>query len=175
MPGIHVKLSIDPGTIDIRITAHAARRTEDHLGRHPGADPVPLTGEPGGESRGEPPREPTGETGGKTGAKPGGEPAGERALMLPREVAHLLSFILAQVAEGRGLSVIPSRTELTSQRAADMLNVSRPHLIGLLESGATPYRMVGQRRRVAAENLIEYTDRQRPEKRPPPMDAPKQP
>lgn len=47
MPGIHVKLSVAPGTAGDRIAAHAARRIEEHLGRHPGEDSVPLTGEPG--------------------------------------------------------------------------------------------------------------------------------
>ncbi|WP_344969489.1 helix-turn-helix domain-containing protein [Streptosporangium fragile] len=85
-----------------------------------------------------------------------GESGGEEPLILPREAVSLLAYVLTQVAEGRGVSVVPSHAELTTQQAADLLNVSRPHLIGLLESGAIPYRMVGRHRRVAAEDLLAY-------------------
>ncbi|MEU4540957.1 helix-turn-helix domain-containing protein [Streptosporangium sp. NPDC023825] len=71
----------------------------------------------------------------------------------------LLACILTQAAEGRGVSVIPSHAELTTQQAADILNVSRPYLIGLLESGAIPYRMVGKHHRITAEDLMEYKRR----------------
>ncbi len=71
----------------------------------------------------------------------------------------LLAYILTQAADGRGVSVIPSHAELTTQQAADMLNVSRPFLIGLLESGKIPYRMVGKHRRITAEALVEYKRR----------------
>ncbi|MBB6474732.1 hypothetical protein [Sphaerisporangium rubeum] len=47
-------------------------------------------------------------------------------MILPREAVSLLAFILAQAVEGRGMTVVPSHAELTTQEAADMLNVSRP-------------------------------------------------
>jgi excisionase family DNA binding protein len=86
-------------------------------------------------------------------------------LILPRNAVSLLAYILAHAAEGRGVSVIPSHAELTTQQAADILNVSRPFLIGLLEAGAIPYRMVGKHRRITAEALMEYKRRDDQERR----------
>ncbi|WP_433239985.1 excisionase family DNA-binding protein [Streptosporangium sp. CA-135522] len=132
MAGIQVRRSIEPGAIDAQIAARAVRRIKDYLMRHPGREPIPVAGELGDE---------------------------DDALILPREAVSLLAYILAQAAEGRGVSVIPSHAELTTQQAADMLNVSRPYLIGLLESGTIPYRMVGKHRRITAEDLMEYKRR----------------
>ncbi|MFE9582368.1 helix-turn-helix domain-containing protein [Nocardia sp. NPDC006044] len=84
------------------------------------------------------------------------EHPGEEALVLPREAVSLLAFILAQAAEGRGVSVVPSHAELTTQQAADMLNVSRPYVVALLEGGEIPFRLVGRHRRVRYEDLKAY-------------------
>lgn len=77
-------------------------------------------------------------------------------LTLPRGAVELLADILSYVAQGQGVSVIPAHAELTTQQAADILNVSRPFLIGLLESGEIEYRKVGRHRRVRAESLHSY-------------------
>ncbi|WP_052851475.1 helix-turn-helix domain-containing protein [Streptomyces avicenniae] len=82
---------------------------------------------------------------------------GEREpLELPREAIDLLATILAHMAAGRGVSVVPRSAELTTQQAADLLNVSRPFLIGLLKAGEIAYRTVGTHRRIAASSLIDY-------------------
>ncbi|MCG8923793.1 helix-turn-helix domain-containing protein [Lentzea sp. CC55] len=77
-------------------------------------------------------------------------------LVLPRAAVELFAQILAYMAAGHGVSVVPADAELTTQQAADMLNVSRPYLIGLLKAGEIEYRMVGKHRRIKAASLMEY-------------------
>jgi len=78
------------------------------------------------------------------------------SLVVPRSAVELLARVLAHMAVGQGVSIVPSQAELTTQQAADMLNVSRPYLIGLLEQGQIDYRKVGTHRRIKAASLIEY-------------------
>ncbi|QES50329.1 DNA-binding protein [Streptomyces venezuelae] len=82
-----------------------------------------------------------------------GEP---EQLTLPREAVELLAGLLAHLGAGRGVSVVPADAELTTQQAADMLNVSRPFLVGLLNAGEIEYRHVGTHRRIKASSLMEY-------------------
>jgi excisionase family DNA binding protein len=64
--------------------------------------------------------------------------------------------VLRLISTGRGFRMIPVEAELTTQEAADMLNVSRPFLIKLLEKGDIPFTTVGRHRRVRAEDLFAY-------------------
>src|ERR1700761_3454552 len=116
---------------DAELALRAARRIGEYLTTHPGADPVNIQG----------------------------ELAGDDALVVPREAAVLLARILGVLANGDEVHVIPATAELTTQQAAEFLNVSRPYLVKLLESGEIPFRMVGTHRRVRFRDLSDYKSR----------------
>jgi excisionase family DNA binding protein len=78
---------------------------------------------------------------------------------VPLTAAKVLSRILVHVANGRDASVVPTHAELTTEQAADMLNVSHPYLICLLEAGEIAYRMVGTNRQVLTRSLLDYRHR----------------
>lgn len=75
---------------------------------------------------------------------------------LPRNLADLLATVARALAQGQGVSVVPRHRMLTTQEAADMLNVSRPTLIKVLEEGRIPFEMRGSHRRVHLQDVLDY-------------------
>jgi excisionase family DNA binding protein len=90
---------------------------------------------------------------------------GKETVTVPRVVLDLLVRVLANLASGQGVTLVPAHAELTTQQAADLLNVSRPYLIKLLGEQKIDYRTVGTHRRITASSLMDYKARDDAERR----------
>jgi excisionase family DNA binding protein len=82
----------------------------------------------------------------------------EQTIELPAGAAKLLMAILEDMASGRAVTIVPQNAELTTQQAADFLNVSRPFLVALLERKKLPFRLVGTHRRIRFEDVLRYKE-----------------
>jgi excisionase family DNA binding protein len=123
---------VRPAEADVTAAVAALPQVRDYLARHPDAGVVRLRVD---------------------------DEHGQEVLTVPRGAVELLARVLAHMANGRGVSVVPANAELTTQQAADLLNVSRPFLIGLLQAGEIEYRLVGKHRRIRAVSLMAYIRR----------------
>ena len=85
---------------------------------------------------------------------------GMRQLQLPQRALKLLLEMLTHMQDGKAVTLVPHGFELTTQQAADLLNVSRPFFVGLLRSGAMPYHKVGTHRRVRYNDVMAYREAQ---------------
>jgi excisionase family DNA binding protein len=123
---------VAPGVVDAEVAARALRRVKDYLastGARSDELEILVEGGPG------------------------------EALVLPRQAVELFAHILAAMANGQGVQIMPVNAELTTQQAAELLNVSRPYLIGLLGRGEIEHRFVGRHRRVRFDALMDYMRR----------------
>jgi excisionase family DNA binding protein len=84
---------------------------------------------------------------------------------VPDELYEVLLDVVTALSRGLAISIAPHNTMLTTQEAADLLNISRPTLVRLLTDGEIPYTMRGRHRRVMLRDILEYRDRTRRERR----------
>lgn len=82
-------------------------------------------------------------------------PQNER-IDLPESVYQILKDVTRYMKAGRAVVLVPQKQQLTTQSAANILGVSRPHLVKLLETGAIPFEKVGQHRRVLLRDIMSY-------------------
>ena len=86
-------------------------------------------------------------------------------LILPRQALTLLRDLLTEMAQGNAVTVVPTHAELTTQEAANLLNVSRPHLVKLLENKVLPFTKTGTHRRIRYQELMTYKQQRDEESR----------
>lgn len=78
---------------------------------------------------------------------------------LPAQLSEVLQQVLAQLAAGKAVQVVALDPEIGTQQAAELLGVSRPYLVKLVEEGALPHRKIGPRRRLYLEDVLAYRAR----------------
>lgn len=79
-----------------------------------------------------------------------------RRTELPRPIYEMLVRVASALQEGKVITLVPETQELTTQAAANLLGVSRPHLIKLLESDELPFHKVGAHRRILIKDLMDF-------------------
>lgn len=82
-----------------------------------------------------------------------------KSVLLPQPVAVLLDEILKNLEAGKAVSIVPEHQQMTTQRAANLLGVSRPFMVRLVEEGKIPFHMVGSHRRVYLKDVLAYKQR----------------
>ncbi len=77
-------------------------------------------------------------------------------IVVPLRALKLFGSILKAMSEGQPISIVPLATEVTTQKAAEILGCSRPHLVKLLEEGEIQFTKVGKHRRILFDDVIKY-------------------
>lgn len=86
-------------------------------------------------------------------------------IKIPLRALKLLGDILKAMGEGKPVSIVPIATEVTTQKAAEILGCSRPHLVKLLEDGEIEFVKVGKHRRVKFEDVLAYRQKMKEEQK----------
>jgi excisionase family DNA binding protein len=86
-------------------------------------------------------------------------PEGEQTLLVPVAIVDLMATVLAQLGQRRPVTLVPENAELTIPEAADLLNVSRPFIAGLLDREEIPSRGQGMHRRIVYRDLAAFKAR----------------
>ncbi len=84
---------------------------------------------------------------------------------IPDALCSVLARVVHELAAGNSVTVAPATKELTTQQAAEVLQVSRPYLVRLLEEGMIPFRRVGTHRRVELADAVAYKEQQTQQRR----------
>jgi len=75
---------------------------------------------------------------------------------VPASAFRALAFVVRGMASGQTMTLMPTGKQLTTQQAAEMLHMSRPHLIKLLDQGEIPFERIGTHRRLMVEDVLAY-------------------
>jgi excisionase family DNA binding protein len=86
---------------------------------------------------------------------------GQEQITLPKNVMKIMLEVVTHVANGQEVSVLTKDADLTTAQTADLLNVSRPYVVQLLNEGKLPFHKVGTHRRVRLEDALQYKEAQR--------------
>lgn len=92
------------------------------------------------------------------------EETGEK-IKIPLKALKFLGQMLKAMSTGKMISLVPVATEVTTQRAAEMLGCSRPHIVKLLEKGDLDFTKVGKHRRIKFEDVVQYTQKMKAEQK----------
>jgi excisionase family DNA binding protein len=88
-----------------------------------------------------------------------------RTVVLPTELVRVLSAVITAMANGQAITIAPHHQVLTTQEAADLLGISRPTLVRLLDAGRIPFEQPGRHRRIRLQDVLDYSETQRHERR----------
>ncbi|MGB0930643.1 MAG: helix-turn-helix domain-containing protein [Chitinophagales bacterium] len=86
-------------------------------------------------------------------------------ITIPLKALLFLKSIIENMAQGKSITLIPSDSEISTQQAAEILKVSRPYVVKLLESGKIPFRKIGSHRRIQLKDVLEYNSMLKTERR----------
>src|SRR5690554_4516776 len=86
-------------------------------------------------------------------------------IVVPLRALKLFGSILKAMSEGKPISIVPLATEVTTQKAAEILGCSRPHLVKILEEGKIPFVKIGKHRRILFEDVMEYKKQMKAEQK----------